>query len=795
MPTVGLSVLLLTMLAIVGCGDTGGTNGHGGSGGTGGGGGAGGEIGMRPVGPSDLRAEGTSESTIELSWTDNADDETGVRIERSANPDNGFAQVGTTSENSETHTDSGLSPATDYFYRVLAYNSAGNSDYSEIASGRTRNAALSPPAAPLNVTAEFIASLGGRVDVRWTDNSDDEAGFRIERSCTAPGGGYEQRGTAVADAILYQDLPLEPGTTCYYRVLSYNSAGESAYSNVASVDIPADRFGLTVHESVSGNGIVVQTDPTTGEVINCGTTCMATYDEGTTVTLVAQPIGPDTFFAAWQGCDSADGAVCTVTMNGLREVTVVFVSSISITGPPSPDQNGEYTLRWICNSAFCASITNSYFVIQEDRDALFENPIQLTVPQNPQYPNLGARGFTERADGEYCYRVSFQAWGNWSLPRCVTVARTPVTLPKTGQRASYASHDDGWLEKGVTWPNPRFTDNQDGTITDDLTGLMWLSDGNCIASEYPGFDTFNTAGDGAVAWTHAYAFLSGVNDGTYSSCASSYSDWRLPNVNEMLSLANYGQEDTRAWLATQGFSNVAGAFWYWTSSAAPDPTYVMRASIGGGTGINSRGTNYALEVGVWSVRTVSTERRQVWQTGQTSCYDGSGTEIGCAGTGQDGETRTGVAWPSPRFANNGDGTITDNLTGLIWLADADCMNTYYPSLSSVDGEVYWQEAIDFVTGINDEIYSACAAGHDDWRLPNTTELRSLLDFQTPLTDYAQSVGISNLGNVGYWSSTSLYHPTGYIFAKTVYPGTSMAAYSIKDSEFQREHVWPVRGGD
>jgi len=53
------------------------------------------------------------------------------------------------------------------------------------------------------------------------------------------------------------------------------------------------------------------------------------------------------------------------------------------------------------------------------------------------------------------------------------------------------------------------------------------------------------------------------------------------------------------------------------------------------------------------------------KTGQTICYDTSGNVISCAGTGQDGEIQAGVAWPEPRFADNGDGTITDNLTGLM----------------------------------------------------------------------------------------------------------------------------------
>ena len=55
----------------------------------------------------------------------------------------------------------------------------------------------------------------------------------------------------------------------------------------------------------------------------------------------------------------------------------------------------------------------------------------------------------------------------------------PAPVPKTGQTTSYASYDDGYYEKGVQWPNPRFTDNLDGTITDNLTGLIWMKNANC----------------------------------------------------------------------------------------------------------------------------------------------------------------------------------------------------------------------------------------------------------------------------------------------------------------------------
>ena len=61
----------------------------------------------------------------------------------------------------------------------------------------------------------------------------------------------------------------------------------------------------------------------------------------------------------------------------------------------------------------------------------------------------------------------------------------PAPVAKTGQTTSYATGDDGDFEKGVAWPSPRFTDNDDGTVCDHLTGLMWaknanLDNGGCI---------------------------------------------------------------------------------------------------------------------------------------------------------------------------------------------------------------------------------------------------------------------------------------------------------------------------
>jgi len=62
----------------------------------------------------------------------------------------------------------------------------------------------------------------------------------------------------------------------------------------------------------------------------------------------------------------------------------------------------------------------------------------------------------------------------------VTAGLAPAPLAKTGQTVSIAPGDDGALQKGVAWPNPRFTDNANGTVTDNLTGLVWLKNANCL---------------------------------------------------------------------------------------------------------------------------------------------------------------------------------------------------------------------------------------------------------------------------------------------------------------------------
>ena len=151
----------------------------------------------------------------------------------------------------------------------------------------------------------------------------------------------------------------------------------------------------------------------------------------------------------------------------------------------------------------------------------------------------------------------------------------PAPVAKTGQTTSYLAGDDGDLEKGVAWPNPRFTDNGDGTVTDNLTGLMWAKDADI---DIP--DTSET-------WMLSIDFAENLSLGN-AGCGASYTDWRLPNVNEMRSLIDYGNYSP-ALPSDHPFINVLYNN-YWTSSEySADSTLAWHVKLfSGDTGTTRR---------------------------------------------------------------------------------------------------------------------------------------------------------------------------------------------------------------
>ncbi len=185
-----------------------------------------------PVAPSELIATAVSHVRIDLTWTDNASDETGYRVERApdvAGAPGTFAQIASLAANVTTYSHTGLQGSTRYWYRVRANNAVGNSPFSNLADATTL-----PTPAP-NAPSALIATVvsGVRIDLDWTDNSTDEQGFRVERAPDVGGaaGDYVLIASVGANVRSYNNTGLENGTPYWYRVSAYNAVGPSGFSN------------------------------------------------------------------------------------------------------------------------------------------------------------------------------------------------------------------------------------------------------------------------------------------------------------------------------------------------------------------------------------------------------------------------------------------------------------------------------------------------------------------------------------------------------------------------------------
>lgn len=161
------------------------------------------------------------------------------------------------------------------------------------------------------------------------------------------------------------------------------------------------------------------------------------------------------------------------------------------------------------------------------------------------------------------------------------------------------------------------------------------------------------------------------------------------------------------------------------------------------------------------------------QTGQLSCFDENGVPVSCAGSGQDGEYQKGVPWPDPRFSLQGQ-VVQDLLTGLCWTADAN----------PAEFPLTWQEAFDFIRSMN----TGGAFGHDDWRLPERNELRSLISYEARRPALPAGHPFRNVYLGWYWTSTGAAINRGY--AWYVHLDGARMFYGGKQ---QYSMLWPVRG--
>ncbi len=181
-----------------------------------------------PDAPSGLSALAVSQSQIDLYWTDNSDNEDGFKIERKTGSGGTWSQITTVSADNTYYSSTGLNYNTSYYYRVRAYNSAGDSSYSNEADDTTFDIPPLPPASLFS-----FPFSGTRIDLSWTDVSGNETGFAVERKAGIA-GTWAEITTLPANTTFYSDTGLTPVTTYFYRASAYNDYGISPYSNETS---------------------------------------------------------------------------------------------------------------------------------------------------------------------------------------------------------------------------------------------------------------------------------------------------------------------------------------------------------------------------------------------------------------------------------------------------------------------------------------------------------------------------------------------------------------------------------
>jgi List-Bact-rpt repeat protein len=179
-------------------------------------------------------------------------------------------------------------------------------------------------------------AIAGQLQLTWTDNSSAEDGFKIERKAGTT-GTYAQIASVGPNVTSYADSNLVDGATYCYRVFAYNSSVNSPYSPEACglVKSTVQTFSLSIIKAGTGSG-TVSSNPAG---INCGSTCSAIFNSGTSVTLSATAAAGSTF-AGWSGTGCSTG---TVTMNAGTTCTATFNTQVLQTFGLSVTKSGTGT--------------------------------------------------------------------------------------------------------------------------------------------------------------------------------------------------------------------------------------------------------------------------------------------------------------------------------------------------------------------------------------------------------------------------------------------------------------------
>jgi hypothetical protein len=350
---------------------------------------------------------------------------------------------------------------------------------------------------------------------------------------------------------------------------------------------------------------------------------------------------------------------------------------------------------------------------------------------------------------------------------CYDVAGNVITSPSTGQ--SLDGQDAEYTINPMIYTKLDSSGNAlpDSvadwtTVKDNATGLIWemktnkdgvmnYKDPHDADNRYTWYDSnpaTNGGNSGSLnAGRNSEAFIKSLNDASYGG----FSDWRMPTIKELAYLLNY-RNSSGLQINTDYFPNTVSSFYWSSTSVRSNPRNAFGMNLSDGSDEKD------IKLFNYYVRAV--------RGGQSGSSGSSVT--GSLDSMRGASTANVDAFDS--CTDNGDGTVTDTSSGLMW------------EQAGSSNEMRWEQALAYSEGLN-------CGGYTDWRLPTIKELRSLVDYSrySPAIDTAC---FPKAAASRYWSSTTD-------------PGSTSSAWCIHfndgdDDSYDKSgnaYVRAVRGGD